>query len=214
MKEAIAHSCNIPCFAIAQKMPIDTLARYAEKFGLGTKTNIIFNEKAGVVPSNKWKIKNKGERWWTGETLSASIGQSFLLATPIQMACMIGSVFTGYLVTPRIVEQTPIVTRPLDIQKKTIDFLREGMQSVVTTGTGIRIKRIKDLVIYAKTGTAQTCSKTDDGKISDDHAWFVAHFQYGNHEPLVLVIILEHVGGSKHATRVAEQFLRRYKIVA
>ena len=213
MKEAIAHSCNIPCFAIAQKMPIDTLARYAEKFGLGTKTNIIFNEKMGVVPSNKWKIKNKGERWWTGETLSASIGQSFLLATPIQMACMISSVFTGYLVTPRIVEQTPVVTRPLEIQKKTIAFLREGMKSVVTTGTGIRIKRIRDITIYAKTGTAQTCSKTDDGKISEDHAWFVAHFQYREHEPLVLVILLEHAGSSSNATRVAEQFLKRYKIV-
>ena len=129
IKDSVAHSCNIPCFEIAQKISIGYTRWYAEKFGLGSKTNIIFQEKQGLVPSNEWKILNKGERWWTGETLSASIGQSFLLATPIQVACMISSIFTGYLVTPRVVEDTPVETKPLEILPNTIDFLRDSMES-------------------------------------------------------------------------------------
>lgn len=213
IKNSIAHSCNVPCFEIAQKISIDTLAEYAAKFGLGSKTNIIFQEKSGLVPSNEWKIMNKGERWWTGETLSATIGQSFLLATPIQIACMIGSIFTGYLVTPRIVEQTEIDTKPLDIQPSTIDFLQDCMKSVIATGTGRNLNKIKDITIYAKTGTAQTCTRTKEGKKSNDHAWFVAYFQYLDHEPLVLVILLEYVGSSRKASRIAQKFLKKYKLV-
>lgn len=213
IKESVAHSCNIPCFEIAQKISIDTLAEYAEKFGLGSKTNIIFREKTGLVPSNEWKMMNKGERWWTGETLSASIGQSFLLATPIQVACMTGSIFTGYLVTPRVVENTDVETKPLDIQPDTIDFLQDCMRSVATTGTGRNLNKIKDITIYAKTGTAQTCTRSSNGKKSNDHAWFVSYFQYLDHDPLVMVILLEYVGGSRKATKIAQRFLKKYKEV-
>ena len=47
-------------------------------FGLGQKTDSLFPEKDGLVPSRAWKRKVKGEKWWPGETLSAAIGQSFL----------------------------------------------------------------------------------------------------------------------------------------
>jgi len=218
VKDVVAHSCNIPCFKIAQKISIDTLAEYAEKFGLGSKTNIIFQEKSGIVPSKKWKITHRGEKWWAGETLSASIGQSFLLTTPIQIARMIGSIFTGNLVTPRIVEQTEIETKPLDIRPSTIKFLQECMKSVATTGTGRNLKYIKDITIYAKTGTAQTCTRLNDeqnneNKRSNDHAWFVSYFQYRDQDPLVMVILLEYVGSSSKATKIAQQFLKQYKII-
>ena len=101
IKENLAQSCNIACYEIAQKISIDTIADYAYRFGLGEKTNIIFPETSGIVPSNEWKRIVKGEPWWKGETLSAAIGQSFLLTTPIQIACMVGSIFKGYLVKQR-----------------------------------------------------------------------------------------------------------------
>ncbi len=212
IKEGLARSCNIACFEIAQKISIDTLADYAYRFGLGEKTNIIFPETSGIVPSNEWKKIVKGEPWWKGETLSASIGQSFLLATPIQIACMIGSIFTGHLVTPRILASDDIQTNKLTIKPATLEFLQECMKSAITTGTGRNINRLKNITVYAKTGTAQTKTRSADTKEmqTDCHAWFVSYFYYKNEEPLVMVILIEHAGGSAVATAVAKKFLAQY----
>ncbi|NBX78522.1 penicillin-binding protein 2 [bacterium] len=217
IQDSLAYSCNILFFDIAKRLHIDKLSEYAHKFGLGENTNVIFQDKTGVVPNNAWKIANKGERWWQGETLSAVIGQSFLLVTPIQVACMIGSIFEGYLVKPRITFQEEIETRPLKIQTSTRNFLKECMRMVITTGTGQRIKNLKDIQIFAKTGTAQVVGmKNPDGDDEEQeyarrhHAWFVSYFSYKHEDPLVLVLMIEHVGSSIYATTVAKNFLKAY----
>jgi penicillin-binding protein 2 len=213
VQKALALSCNILFFHIGKHVAIDTLANYAHRFGLGQKTNIIFPEHEGVVPTSHWKLITKKERWWPGETLSAAIGQSFLLVTPIQIARMIASIFEGYLVTPRLLEQEKIEKRPLLISRTTLEFLRQSMRSVVSIGTGVSVSHIRDIEVHAKTGTAQTSSlalrNLDDKYL--EHAWFVAHFRYKNHDPLILVILIEHVGSSRVATAVAKSFLLEYR---
>jgi penicillin-binding protein 2 len=212
IKGALAHSCNIACYEIAQKVSIDTLADYAYRFGLGEKTNIIFPELSGIVPSNAWKRTVKGEPWWKGETLSAAIGQSFLLVTPIQVACMMASIFQGYLVKPRILEAEPIETTPLNIKPSTQEFLQECMKSAIQIGSGRNIGRLKNITVYAKTGTAQTRSRSKDiEEVQNDcHAWCMIYFTYQNHDPLVMTILIEHAGGSAVATAVAKKFLAQY----
>ena len=67
--------------------------------------------------------------------------------------------------------------------------------------------------IYAKTSTAQT-SSFDKRKLDDkylEHGWFVGHFQYKDYEPLVIVIVVEHVGAAQVATTIAKNFLMEYK---
>jgi len=211
--QALAHSCNIMFYDIAKKMSIDTLAEYAHRFGLGEKTGICFPEKEGLVPCSEWKKRVKGERWWPGETLSAVIGQSFLNVTPIQVACMISSIFTGYLTTPRILEDESIKKRPLDIRQSTLNFLRQSMRSVVTKGTGIQISQVKEIEIYAKTSTAQVADldKRDINATYLEHAWFVAYFKYKDNRPLTIVILAENVGSSREATNIAKNFLIEYK---
>ena len=211
--QAVAQSCNVLFYEIGKDIDIDLLAQYAFKFGLGQKTGIIFPEQTGIVPSKKWKQEHKGEQWWPGETLSVSIGQSFLLVTPIQVARMIASIFTGYLITPRILSDEPIIKEPLDIAPETISFLQESMKSVVTRGTGKRINKVKDIEIYAKTSTAQisTFRKRTLNTAFLEHGWFVAHFQYKNYSPLVIIILVEHVGTSQVATNIAKNFLVEYK---
>src|SRR3990172_47828 len=54
-KQALALSCNVPCFKIARKLRVDRLALYAQRFGLGQKTNFLLPEKTGIVPTNAWK---------------------------------------------------------------------------------------------------------------------------------------------------------------
>ncbi len=212
-KQAVAQSCNVLFYEIGKDIDIDLLSQYAFKFGLGQKTGIIFPEKVGLVPSKEWKMEHKGERWWPGETLSVSIGQSFLLVTPIQIARMIGSIFSGFLVTPRIMTNEPIIKQPLDIAPETIIFLQESMKSVVTRGTGRRVSKVKDIEIYAKTSTAQisTFHKRTLGPAYLEHGWFVAYFKYKNYEPLVIVILIENVGTSQVSTTIAKNFLVEYK---
>lgn len=213
VKKAVAESCNTLFFEIAKKIDIDVLAEYAHKFGLGKKTNIVFPEKMGLIPNREWKFDYKGERWWPGETLSVAIGQSFLLTTPIQIACMIGSIFTGYLVAPRLLVNEPVVCNPLDIKPETIAFLKKSMKSVVKSGTGRTVRKVKDITIYAKTSTAQTSDfskrKLDEKYL--EHGWFVGYFQYKEYDPLVIVIVVERVGAAQVATTIAKNFLIEYK---
>jgi penicillin-binding protein 2 len=167
----------------------------------------------GLIPNREWKFDHKGEPWWPGETLSVAIGQSFLLATPIQIACMIASIFTGYLVAPRLLVNEPVVTTPLTIKPETIAFLKKSMKSVVKSGTGRIVRKVKDIIIYAKTSTAQTSDfskrKLDEKYL--EHGWFVGHFQYKNYDPLVIVILVERVGTAQVATTIAKNFLIEYK---
>ena len=211
--ESLAKSCNILFFKIAKKLSIDLLAQYANKFGLGEKTGIIFNEHSGLVPNKTWKLVSKGEPWWPGETLSAAIGQSYLLVTPLQVSCLISAIFEGYLVKPRILETETVLKRPLCVQPSTIAFLKEGMRDVGLHGTAVSVGKIKDIEIYAKTGTAQVSAldKKQLGPEYLEHAWFVAYFSYKQYEPLTLVILIENAGSSKPATDVARKLIIEYK---
>lgn len=212
-EQSLIHSCNILFYETAKKLPIDLLADYAHRFGLGQKTNIIFSEKEGLIPSSAWKKRVKGEKWWPGETLSVSIGQSYLLVTPIQVARMISAIFTGQLVTPRILLDEPVECTPMQIKAETRKFLQQSMQKVVHQGTGQRVKQVKDIKIYAKTSTAQTSGmeKHDLGGEYLEHGWFVCYFYYKNEKPLTVVILVEHASTSRVASEIAKNFLSEYK---
>jgi penicillin-binding protein 2 len=213
--QAVAHSCNIMFFEIGKQIDVDILTDYAHRFGLGTPTNVLFPERTGIVPSREWKLRTHGERWWPGETLSVSIGQSFLMATPMQVARMIGSIFTGFLVKPRILVDEQVEKSPLNIKPDTIRLLRESMRFVVTYGTGQRVNTVKDIQIYAKTSTAQTSDlgNRELGEEYLEHAWFVAYFKYKEERPLVFVILGERAGTSRVPAAIAKQFLIEYKNV-
>lgn len=212
-RQSVAYSCNILFFEIAQKIDVDLLADYAFRFGLGRKTHIPFQEQLGLVPTKQWKAQTLREAFWPGEKLSLSIGQSFLLVTPIQVARMISSIFTGYLTNPRILQDQPIKQEPLSIRPETRRFLQKSMKSAVTQGTGKRVSKIKDLRIYAKTSTAQTSGleKRAMGTEYWEHGWFVAYFQYKDNPALTVVIQLEHAGSAQIATTIARNFLVEYK---
>lgn len=211
--ECLTHSCNIVFYEIGRRINVDLIADYAKRFGLGIKTGSPFNEKEGLVPSKAWKRKHKHERWYTGETLSVAIGQSFLLVTPIQIARMIGSIFTRTLVTPRILVDDPIQQEPLDIRPETLNFIKKSMKDVVIYGTARRVGKINGFEIFAKTSTAQVCSltKRDMGKQYVEHSWFVSYIQYKKDRPFVLLILIENSGSSRIPSGLAREFLLQYR---
>lgn len=216
-KEFIAYSCNIPCYEIAKAISIDDLAEYAYRFGLGSKTNALLNDHEGLVPTSQWKRWHKKEPWWKGETLSSSIGQSYLLATPLQMARLIASLFTGSLVKPRILEREPIIHDPLFIQESTRALLREGLYLAVQKGTGRMLRPLSSagFELYIKTGTAQTSSleRSQQDKRYLEHGWVASYFRYKNQKPLVCIVVLERTGASRPALETLRRFLEEYKTI-
>lgn len=213
VEQSLALSCNIPFYEVGKKINIDLLADYAHRFGLGEKTNILFAEKEGLIPTAAWKKRVKNERWWPGDTLSVAIGQSYLLVTPIQIARMISAIFTGNLVNPRVLLEEPIIKSTVNVSLETRKFLQQSMYRAVREGTGQGVKYVKDIKVYAKTSTAQTSSweKRELGTQYLEHAWFASYISYKNESPLTLVILVEHAGTSRVPTGIAAGFLREYK---
>ena len=106
LREAIKQSCDIHFYEVARRLGVDRLAVTANKFGLGKKVlDILEEERSGLVPSTKWKLKNIGRGWVLGETLLAGIGQGYFQVTPIQLCLMTAQLANGgYKIKPRIID--------------------------------------------------------------------------------------------------------------
>ncbi len=213
-QDALAYSCNIPCYLIAEELDIDVLAWYAREMGLGSKTGLFLPERSGLMPTKAWKQAVKQESWWRGETLSASIGQSFIMVTPLQVACMLGAIFTGYRVRPRILVEEPIEKYPTVLSDATRFFLQESMALGVQKGTSRRLSFYNQFTIFAKTGTAQVSNlrtkKEKCMRSQFEHGWSALYFSYKNQDPYVLVVLVEHAGSARVAVEVAQKILRHY----
>ena len=148
--EAITNSCNVFFYTVGQKLGIDKLNYYARLMGFGEETGIdLPGELEGLVPSSDWKRKTINQPWFPGDTVNLSIGQGFLLVTPLQihnMLCLIandGFYFKPYNVE-KIVSQSgeivkefkPELVRKIDISQETFQIVKEGMKKVVEGGTG------------------------------------------------------------------------------
>jgi len=234
LHDALVQSCDVYFYTLGHRLGINNLAKYATKLGLGKLTGIeLKGEKAGLVPSKKWKKKIKNEPWYPGETISASIGQGYNLVTPLQSAMMISTIASGgLLIRPYLVKRIENsdgkliqeffseVRRNIDIDPEVLKHLKEGLRGVVhdAYGTGHRA-RLKNVIVSGKTGTAQVVAMKDSEEIDPeeetpyshrDHAWFVAFAPYENPEVAVSVII-EHGGhGGATAAPIAGEILKTY----
>jgi penicillin-binding protein 2 len=222
IKKAICHSCNIPFYSVAMNhsISIDTLYKYAHILGLGEKTQCIFYELPGIIPSTIWKKNKYGEKWYTGETLSVTIGQGPTQTTPIQIARLLGAIMTGYLVKPRILEDEKIEKNYIPIKKETLNIIQESISQGVQEGTSKTLKKLHQWEIYSKTGTSQVCAlptEEEKNKAIDSKkkhhgiiACYVKH-KYKNIKPFVLVIVLENIGTARITAQHAKQFIAEYE---
>ncbi|MFT5540356.1 MAG: penicillin-binding protein 2 [Alphaproteobacteria bacterium] len=180
LEGALQQSCDIFFYDIAKRVGVDRISAMARKFGLGNKLGIeLPGEKAGVMPTKKWKRALIGKPWQLGETLVTGIGQGFVLTTPLQLAVMTARIANGGLaVTPKLSLMTPDETRqvpsddaggdngtpespplaPIGVSEAALDAIRRGMYAVSNTprGTAYRTRiREKGMEIAGKTGTSQ-----------------------------------------------------------
>ncbi len=218
IKQALAYSCNVFFYKTGEKLGVNNLARFAKLFGLGRKTGIdLPTEKKGLVPTKKWKYLNKRKKWYSGETTLFSIGQGYLLVTPLQIARAISVIANGgYLVKPTIINQGATQRRfatgqavnpgwkKLDISLKNINIVKHGMIKAVEDKNGTAHKlKIDGLSIASKTGTAQVKGKKAN-------SWIIG-FCPAENPKIVFVIFIEQGGPSARRVNIARKLIEKWK---
>jgi penicillin-binding protein 2 len=195
LAEALKNSCNVYFWRTGMVLGVDGIAEYAARLGVGERTGIdLPAEGAGTLPSREWKKKNMKDSWYQGETLNYSVGQGYLLCTPLQIARVV-SVFAngGYLVKPYVVEAVEgmsvntVQKSPVGISRVSLDAVREGMKKAVNDrrGTGMKARQ-RNTVVAGKTGTAQTSR-------AENHGWFGGFAPFD--DARITVVVFDEYGG-------------------
>jgi penicillin-binding protein 2 len=232
MKDAIAESCNIYFFKLAENVGMDRIARVATEFGLGQKTGMGVNpESPGRIPTRSWyALRYKGQ-FRIGFTLNTAIGQGATTVTPLQLALAYAAIANGGTVySPQLVravetsdgavvqEFPPRVRQKAKIQAENLARVADALHAVVNEEKGTAYPvRDKTLEVAGKTGTAQTgyvASPGDDPKkawyLARDHAWFAAYSPAKVPE-IAVVVLVEHGGsGPTVAAPIAMQIVKEY----
>lgn len=228
MKRGMIQSCDVYFYHVGQDAGIDRMTDVARRMGLGEKLGIdLPQEKDGLIPSRAWKKKRFKENWQAGETLVATIGQGYMLTTPLQLAVMTARVASGAAVKPHLMQSVRDVVKaqekfpPLQVNPDHLEFVRQAMIGVCAAGGtayGARID-VPGYEMGGKTGTSQVrrISKAERAKgvipnekrpwEERDHALFVG-FAPAKNPRYVCAVVVEHGGGgSKAAAPIARDLL-------
>ena len=228
ISQAIPLSCDTFFYTLAQKLGIDTIAKYATAFGLGSKTGIdLPNEMAGVMPSTQWEMKNFHQRYYPGNTISVGIGQGETQVTPLQLARALGGIASnGHLVRPHVVntDQLPAEFRQaiedsfpgsgdktVPLNPDTWMIITDGMAAATTTGTAAA-SHIEGVDFAGKTGTAQVVGGGDThtkGGAKTPNSWFVGMVPRRNPE-IVIAVLQEHGDWGSLSAKIAVQIITTY----
>ena len=189
MKNAFAQSCDVYYWIIGRDyLGINKIASYAREFGFGHSAQIdLPSQQTGFVPTAEWKERRYHEKWLGGDTMSASIGQGYLLATPLQLAdmvCMVtnsGIVYKPHLlkevrdpVTSEVLMETkPEILLKSDIDKSVWKEMQETMRYMITDGTAQYPMNNKIVKAAGKTGTAEVAPYKTSW-----HSWMVCYAPY------------------------------------
>lgn len=204
---ALAHSCNVYFYKLALMLGVDKLTSFARKFGMGGACGIdLPYESTGFVPSKSWKEKVWKESWYDGDTANFSIGQGYLLVTPLQMVQMVSAAANGgYLVQPHLLKKSAYnlaKAKEIGLRKETLNTVKQGMLRALedTHGTAHRAN-IPELIWAAKTGTAQTSYQST-------HGWFGGFYPF-DAPRIALVVFLEHGGsGGDVPAKIAKEIVK------
>ncbi len=227
--QSLEHSCDVYYYELAQRVGIDRIAVMARKLGLGVRHDLPMSAVAtGIAPDRAWKRERYDQEWQVGDSLNASIGQGFVLASPLQLAVMTARIASGRAVEPQLLRSIGGVPQPrpefpeLDISESSLRIARQGMDAVMNSarGTARRMRILPDeWRMGGKTGTSQvrniTAAERARGVISNeqlpwnrrDHALFVCYAPYQAPRYAVSVVVEHGGGGGTVAAPVARDIL-------
>jgi penicillin-binding protein 2 len=239
LHDAIEQSCDVYFYEISQEIGIDNMHDYLDRFGLGRQTGLdVVGERPGLVPSREWKraaFSNRDDkRWYNGETVIASIGQGYMLATPLQLAVATAALATrGVRYRPHMVAaiedqlsgaRTIVSPERLpDVEVSNSfywDNVIEAMHDVMQgpRGTARAVGTGAPYMMAGKSGTAQVISIAQDEEYDEeellerqrDHALFVSFAPLDNPRIAVAVIVENGSSGSGVAAPVAKAIMDEY----
>lgn len=217
---ALSESCDIYFYDMAQRVGIDRINAMSQRLGLGVRYDLPLSAMSeGLNPSREWKRERRGAEWLVGDTINASIGQGFVLSTPLQLAVMTARLATNRMVLPRLIraingEEAPMPEyAPLGLSSAALSLVQRGMWecSNHTRGTAYSSRIVQDgMRMCGKTGTSQvfsiTAAERAAGVRSQDqlpwnrrnHALFVA-FGPDTETRYAVSVVVEHGGGGSSA---------------
>jgi len=227
VQQAIAQSNDIFFYAVGgglasqniKGLGIDRLNLVLDQFGLGKKTGVdLPGELAGLNPGPTWKQANVGEQWYIGDTYHQSIGQGYLLVTPLQMAAATAAIANGgTLYQPQLGwsltdaatgKETLLPHKVLNsnwISPANIKTVQDGMAMSTQPGGTAQVLGHFGVTTAGKTGTAEFGS---DGLT---HSWYIGYAPV-DHPQYAYAILIEGDGNVTEATEssepVAEEILR------
>jgi penicillin-binding protein 2 len=234
LRKALKESCDVWFYQVGFETGIDKISSMAMALGLGHSTGIdLSGEKKGLIPTREWKRRAFHEDWFDGETVNVSIGQGFVLTTPLQLAVMTatvangGTVYRPYLVSKVedpsgevVFQNRPTVVREVGLKEENLRVVREALAAVVNEPHGTAYScRLEGLRMAGKTGTAQVVrlkEKLSVHKDEDipyrfrDHALFVA-FAPAEDPEIAMAVVVEHgLHGGSAAAPICQAVFARY----
>lgn len=236
IKRAITVSCDTYFYQLGHKMGIAALEEMLAKFGFGQMTHVDLNEEApGILPNAPWKRRTKGVSWYPGDTLITSIGQGFMLASPLQLAnatatmSQKGKRYRPHLLA-KSVQSDQGETHPYKVveeyrihlkDENNWSIIADAMHAVITSneGTGYRFGRNPPYSVAAKTGTAQVFGGRQYEKKRNqvipeflrDHSLFIAFAPYEEPEIAIAVMVENDVLASNVARKVLDAYFELQK---
>jgi len=188
LEDALAQSCDIYYWTVGRDyIGVENIVSYAQDFGYGKDTGIdLPGENEGLLPTPSWKEEKYNEPWTPGDTMNLSIGQGYMLASPLQVADMMAMVVNdGVIYKPHVLKEVrdpatgaliheiqPEVVHKSSISAKTFDMLRSYLRNVIVNGTPKVAMSTKVVQIAGKTGTAEI------GLKDRWHSWFASFGPY------------------------------------
>ena len=231
LDRSLAESCDVYYYEIALKVGIDKIAEMGRRLGLGMRHDIPMSAITdGLMPNRAWKQDRYKQDWRIGDTVNASIGQGYVLTSPLQLAVMTARIASGRAVVPRLihmidgVEQAGADAPSLGLGAENLRAVQAGMIAVSNSQRGTAYSsRIdeKTLRMAGKTGTSQvrniSAAERARGVVSNDqlpwnrrdHALFVAYAPADAPRVAVAVVVEHGGGGSTAAAPIGRDLLLR-----
>jgi penicillin-binding protein 2 len=231
LERSLMESCDVYYYETALKVGIDKIAEMGRKLGLGIRHDLPMSAiTEGLMPDKAWKLEAKKADWVIGDTVNASIGQGFVLTSPLQLAVMTARLATGRAIKPRLIRaiegrEVPVEPAPsLDLATSNLLAVQGGMYAVMNGKAGTaRSARIADDVnrMCGKTGTSQvrniSAAERESGVVANknlpwnrrDHALFVGYAPHDAPRYAVSVVVEHGGGGSAVAAPIARDALMR-----
>lgn len=205
---AMAFSSNTFYGQVGLRAGEQNLIGWARKFGFGQRTGVelIYDEAPGLIADNEWKLKRKLGNWHVVDTINSSIGQGYVLASPLQVAVMFAAIANGgYKVRPHLVDRglPPSAYRQsLNLKPSTLDVMGRALRAVVTYGTG-QAAGAGIPGAAGKSGTAEDPPRPT-------HAWFGGYAPMDKPEVVAVAFLENGGGGGKMAGPVVRSVLAAY----